>query len=223
MKNNIFTVCVDGSIGVGKSTMIDILKSNFNNWEFVPEPVNEWINTGILDAFYKDMERYSYTFQNKVFIDRTRVLMDCNNTSNNITIRVVERSPYADRHCFAKNCYESGLMNNMEWNIYTEWFDWLSEKISLSEYIDMFVYLECDPQTSYDRIKIRGRKEEDNMSFDYLNKLSNLYDNLYNNINKKSPILKLDASIDFKNNIDNRNRYVKNIHNSINDIIKTIV
>jgi len=175
MKNNIFTVCIDGSIGVGKSTMIDILKNKFKDWVFIPEPVEEWINSGILDAFYKDMNRYSYTFQSKVFIDRTKVLMECINPENNQIIRVVERSPYADRYCFAQNCYDSGLMNKMEWNIYTEWFDWLSYTISLRTYIDMFVFLKCDPSTSFERIKSRGRKEEDKISIDYLKKLSKFH------------------------------------------------
>jgi len=218
MKNNIFTVCVDGSIGVGKSTMIDILKTKFPKWVFISEPVDKWIETGILDAFYKDMSRYSYTFQNKVFLDRTRVLMECTNPENNFTIRVVERSPYADRYCFAQNCYDSGLMNKMEWNIYTEWFDWLSYTISLRTYIDMFVFLKCDYNTSFERINSRGRKEEDEISIDYLKKLSICYDNLYENIDNtisSSSILTLDARADFKNNDDIQNLYIEQIYMKI--------
>jgi|SaaInlV_165m_DNA_1040744.scaffolds.fasta_scaffold16290_2 deoxyadenosine/deoxycytidine kinase len=230
MKNNIFTVCIDGSIGVGKSTMIDILKNKFKDWVFIPEPVEEWINSGILDAFYKDMNRYSYTFQSKVFIDRTKVLMECINPENNQIIRVVERSPYADRYCFAQNCYDSGLMNKMEWNIYTEWFDWLSYTISLRTYIDMFVFLKCDPSTSFERIKSRGRKEEDKISIDYLKKLSKCYNDLYEYIdipaceapeleerieNTTSSILTLDARADFKNNDEIQNEYIEQIYMKI--------
>ena len=43
--------------------------------QVVPEPVDKWQNIGmgshnILDAFYKEPERYAYTFQNYVFVTR---------------------------------------------------------------------------------------------------------------------------------------------------------
>ena len=42
--------------------------------EVVPEPVGTWQNLAgggnILDAFYRDPERYAYTFQNYVFLTR---------------------------------------------------------------------------------------------------------------------------------------------------------
>lgn len=41
----------------------------------VPEPVDKWQCIGengvnVLDAFYRDPERYAYTFQNYVFVTR---------------------------------------------------------------------------------------------------------------------------------------------------------
>ena len=37
------TISIEGNIGVGKSSFIDILKNNFD-CEVVPEPVQMWLN-----------------------------------------------------------------------------------------------------------------------------------------------------------------------------------
>ena len=43
--------------------------------QVVPEPVDKWQDVGsghhnVLDAFYKEPERFAYTFQNYVFVTR---------------------------------------------------------------------------------------------------------------------------------------------------------
>ena len=42
--------------------------------QVIPEPVDRWQNLdgggNILDAYYKEPERYAYTFQNFVFLSR---------------------------------------------------------------------------------------------------------------------------------------------------------
>ena len=49
------------------------------SWQVVPEPVEKWQNihdasggepSNLLEAFYKNPERYAYTFQNYVFVTR---------------------------------------------------------------------------------------------------------------------------------------------------------
>lgn len=47
----------------------------------MPEPVNTWQNLegggNILDAFYRDPQRYAYTFQNYVFLSRCMQACPC--------------------------------------------------------------------------------------------------------------------------------------------------
>ena len=82
--NGIEIISIDGNIGSGKSTLIEILKKYYQNNDniiFLKEPVNEWQNitdvdnSNILDKFYKDKKRWSYTFQNFAFITRMTNLM----------------------------------------------------------------------------------------------------------------------------------------------------
>ena len=73
---------IEGNIGSGKSTIIDYLKKKYNkdniNNEivFLPEPVDEWEtikdeeNNTILQKFYADQKKYSFTFQIMAYISR---------------------------------------------------------------------------------------------------------------------------------------------------------
>ena len=70
---------IDGNIGSGKSRLISELKKNndfANNVIFVQEPVNIWNEikdkTGktILEYFYEDKEKYSFSFQIMAYISR---------------------------------------------------------------------------------------------------------------------------------------------------------
>lgn len=79
------TLAVEGNIGAGKSTFLDIMSDRSLELqdiiEVVPEPVDEWqAVTGVagagaepvnlLDRFYKDPKRYAYTFQHYVLLTR---------------------------------------------------------------------------------------------------------------------------------------------------------
>ena len=64
-----------------------------------------------------------------------------------------------------KNChvifvdyFHSGKMPDLEYAVLSEWFDWIvgSQKLPM----DLIVYLQTTPETVYDRIKKRCRKEE---------------------------------------------------------------
>src|SRR5271154_55052 len=112
---------LEGNIGAGKSTFLSILGKNFD-FEIVFEPTDKWqrVNNNdgnLLDLFYKDSKRWAYTFQSFAFISRVRTQFEQNQKLSK-KIQVLERSVYCDRFCFAKNCVEIGLMDELEWHIY---------------------------------------------------------------------------------------------------------
>jgi hypothetical protein len=75
-------------------------------------------------TFYKDPARYAYTFQSFAFITR---LMEQQKPQKKL-IRILERSALSD-YCFARNCYETGLMNEVEWAAYEEWWSFFSRSM----------------------------------------------------------------------------------------------
>ena len=69
-------VSIEGNIGAGKSTLLDKLRSENPNWIVINEPVGVWssfrndANENMLEVFYKDRKRWSYTFQNCALLTR---------------------------------------------------------------------------------------------------------------------------------------------------------
>lgn len=199
---------IEGNIGSGKSTLLDLL-SKTPNTEVIPEPVHMWTdikdnnNTNLLQHFYSDMNRYSYMFQTMVFKTRLESL----EPKQNKRFRFSERSIWTDRYVFGKMCLEDEKMNSIESNCYKYWFTWLEEKFKPTP--DGIIYVKCSPEKCLERINIRGRSEENNISLDYLNKLNTYHEEWLQNW-KETPVLIIDNEED--------NNY-ENILNKINNYI----
>tara|TARA_B100001093_G_scaffold419910_1_gene411639 strand:- start:866 stop:1585 length:720 start_codon:yes stop_codon:yes gene_type:complete len=174
-------ISIEGNIGTGKTTLINILKKKFgkkNSVIFVEEPLNQWLNLkdkdgkNILGKFYEDQERWSYSFQMHAFITRSKDILR-QNTDENVII--IERSVLTDCNVFAKLLYNSGKISEMEWKLYNEWFIWLTEHFA-SVKPDKFVYLRAEPEVSYQRMIKRTRDEENNVPLEYLQAVSEKHD-----------------------------------------------
>jgi len=69
-------VSIEGNIGSGKSTLMDQLRAERADWVFIDEPVSLWSSLrnedgdSLLQLFYKDRTRWSYTFQNCALLTR---------------------------------------------------------------------------------------------------------------------------------------------------------
>jgi deoxyadenosine/deoxycytidine kinase len=163
---------VEGNIGAGKSTFLRLIKQELGI-DVVYEPTNKWQRAGqkenLLDLFYKDTKRWAYTFQSYAFITRIQAQMEHEKSVTSIAPQVYERSVYCDRYCFAKNCFELGLMTELEWNIYKDWFGWLVEAYSQKPH--GFIYLRSTPEVCHQRIQKRSRCEESDIPLSYLESL----------------------------------------------------
>ena len=98
---------IEANIGAGKTTFINKLEEYFENNKNIVclrEPVDEWINlkdsegNNILNYFYKDTKRWSYTFQMNAFMTRIESIKKKYKSNK---INFIERSIYTDKNCFA--------------------------------------------------------------------------------------------------------------------------
>lgn len=213
-------IYIEGNIGCGKSTLLRLLVSYFKNdtrFGFVQEPVSQWTsfkdNDGenILDKFYKDQKKWSFPFQMNAFISRINAI-----ERNNNEIKIIERSVYTDRYCFAKNCVESCVMNKIEHDIYCYWHDWLTNKFNVKP--DGFIYLKAKPSICGDRIRNRARNEEGEIPIEYLENLHIKHEDWMKNID--TPVIEIDANIDYINDKQNLITLYKQIENFIETISK---
>ena len=132
MTSTITTILsIEGNIGSGKSTIIDYLKERYKNdkeFIFLPEPVDEWEtikdeeNITILQKFYNDQKKYSFTFQIMAYISRLNLLRKTIK-ENPGKIIISERSLFTDKYVFAKMLYDSGNMESIQYQIYNKWFE----------------------------------------------------------------------------------------------------
>jgi len=209
MSQNI--ISIEGNIGVGKSTFTYILQNIFTESTIVKEPVDIWLNTitqtgeNILGLFYKDISRWGYTFQNLAYVTRMMKIQDAIKTNKNIIF--LDRSLGTDKNVFEKMLYDDKLITDIEHNMYNLWCDFYIKYVN-NMCSWKYIYLKCSPNTSYERIKKRGREEEKNITLEYLDKLHKYHEEWLMNTND---VLIIDCDRDFENDLEFQQEIIKKV------------
>ena len=168
-------ILFEGNIAAGKSTVGQRLAES-GRFGFIEEPVGSWqqgFEENLLDLFYRDTERWAFTFQLAAFTTRAKTWAEVLAMTDHRNV-VLERSIYCDRYVFAKNCYRSGLMSKTEWQLYCRLWDWLESNWCTDP--NKIVYLRTPAEVCYERINERGRSEESTIPLGYLRDLEVLHD-----------------------------------------------
>jgi len=194
-------ISVEANVGAGKSSFLKIFGNKWpETFNVIYEPLDEWqqkysdVNNNILGLFYGNIPRWGYTFQSNAFITR---IQKYENEKVSEKINLTERSIFSDRHIFAQMLYDDGLMNEIEWKLYLNWFEWLNDKFNAKP--EAIIYLRCDPEIAYERVKKRARSEEEAVSLDYLKRLSEYHDKWLLN-EKTIPVKIVNVDEDFIDN-----------------------
>jgi len=159
-------VAIAGNIGVGKSSLTQILSHRLG-WRPFFEAVDD--NPYLAD-FYADMRRWS--FHSQIFFlgrrlqDHLRILA-CPDPA------VQDRAIYEDAEIFARNLYRRGDFGERDYRIYRALYDAL---IQCLQPPDVIVYLRASTSTLQSRIRCRGREYELATPASYLGSLNDLYD-----------------------------------------------
>lgn len=159
-------VAVAGNIGVGKSTLVELLSERLG-WAPFYEPEGE--NPYLAD-FYADMPKWS--FQSQIFF-LSRRLMAHRRLLDHPTSAIQDRTVYEDAEIFAQNLYLQGHMVERDYQTYRELY------LVLGQFLpppDLVVYLRASTQTLRNRIKHRGRDYEQQIQSEYLDRLNDLYE-----------------------------------------------
>ena len=211
---------IEGNIGSGKSTIIDYLKEKYKNDNdanliFLPEPVDEWEtikdeeNNTILQKFYADQKKYSFTFQIMAYISRLNLLRKTIK-ENPGKIIISERSLFTDKYVFAQMLYDSKNMEHIEFEIYNKWFHSFLDIAPVSK----MIYLKTDPKISFERISLRNRSGEEKIPFEYIENCHKYHNSMYNIINFEKKII--DCTADFKEDAN----YFENVSQEIIEFTK---
>lgn len=172
-------VSVEGNIGAGKTTLLDFLRKGHPEWIFIREPVDTWSSIrndhgeSLLQVFYKDRKRWSYTFQNCALLTRHQNIESAINDARasglvGKQIFLTERCLQTDYQVFTKMLKAEGSIDELELNLYKRW---LGHLLSTATPLQAIVHVTTNPEVCAQRIKSRARQGEDAIPLEYLQSL----------------------------------------------------
>jgi len=159
-------IAVAGNIGVGKSTLTALLSERLG-WEAFYEAVDD--NPYLAD-FYRDMRQWS--FHSQIFFLSRRLRHHRQILDRPGTV-VQDRSVYEDAEIFAENLYRQGHMTERDYRTYRGLYEAMALFLPPP---DLIVYLRASVPTLQQRIRMRGRDFEQEVSAEYLEQLNQLYE-----------------------------------------------
>jgi deoxyadenosine/deoxycytidine kinase len=190
------TIAIAGNIGAGKTSLVEFLTSTYNITPFY-EPNDE---NPYLEDFYKDMKRWSFHSQLYFLSNKFRIHQQVDTTPG---VVVQDRTIFEDVEIFATALHQMKQISNRDWKTYQDFYQCITASIKPP---DLMIYLKCSIRTVRKRIKIRGRKMEQDIPLSYLRRLDKLYENWITNYTMSKVLViesdKLDYMCDFVDRLD---------------------
>jgi len=205
-------VSIEGNIGSGKSTLLANLKEALKDNKkivFLKEPVDEWETIKdangctMLQKFYENQEKYSFSFQMMAYISRLATFKQAVKENPEAKIFITERSLDTDKHVFAQMLFDDKKIEDVNFHTFAQEFP-----------IAGLIYVNTLPEICHQRIMKRSREGEDCIPLDYLQNCGNYHDYMMS-VMSDSPILKLDGNVDIYQNTSIVNDWVDKIKSFI--------
>lgn len=187
-------IAIAGNIGAGKTELTAFLCKKYGLKPFF-EPNDQ--NPYLAD-FYKDMKTWSFRSQIFFLTHKFRLHRELEKQSGT---SIQDRTIYEDAEIFAKNLFRQRNIDKRDWKTYWELYETVSSTLKPP---DLMIYLRCPVKTLKARIRLRGRKMEQDIPSAYLNRLNGLYEDWFARY-KMSPVLELPTdTLDYLTNLVDR-------------------
>ena len=160
------SIAIAGNMGSGKSTLVDFLCRTYGVTPFY-EPNDE--NPYLAD-FYKDMKRWAFQSQLYFLSNKFRLHQELDRQPGVVAL---DRTIFEDAEIFATALYQMRKISKRDWETYQGLYGAILDAIRPP---DLMIYLRCSMRTLRQRIRLRGRKMEQDVPLSYLKRLERLYD-----------------------------------------------
>lgn len=160
-----YFVAIAGNMGVGKSTLTQLLAKDFG-WMPFYEVADD--NPYLAD-FFQDMRQWS--FHSQIFFLARRIRTHRQMLNHPASV-IQDRSIYEDANVFARNLHQRRNMTDRDYEVYRGIYE---ELIQFLPTPDLIVYLKASVPTLIGRVQRRGRDFERYISPLYLQQLNELY------------------------------------------------
>jgi deoxyadenosine/deoxycytidine kinase len=176
------SIAIAGNMGTGKSSLVEFLSRTYSAQPFY-EPNEE---NPYLPDFYKDMKRWSFHSQLYFLSNKFRLHQELDRAPG---VVVLDRTIYEDAEIFATALKEMRKFDRRDWDTYWDFYKIILRAIRPP---DLMIYLRCSMRTLRRRIRLRGRKMEQDIPLRYIKRLDRLYETWISNY-KLSEVLVLET------------------------------
>ncbi len=159
-------IAIAGNMGIGKTRLTKQL-AEYYNWQKYLEPFED---NPYLENFYQDMK--SWAFHSQLYFLGKR-LQDHHTLVKASETVIQDRSLYENAEVFAKNLYKQGYISAHDWQTYEQLYKSMCQILPPP---DLVIYLKASTYKIYQRIQKRNRKMEEQISWQYIDNLNQLYE-----------------------------------------------
>ncbi len=160
------TIAIAGNMGSGKSTLVEFLARTYGVMPFY-EPNDE---NPYLSDFYKDMKRWAFQSQLYFLSNKFRLHQELDRQAGVVAL---DRTIFEDAEIFATALLQMRKISKRDWATYQSFYHAILDAIRPP---DLMIYLRCSMRPLRQRIRLRGRKMEQDVPLAYLKRLERLYE-----------------------------------------------
>ncbi len=160
------SIAIAGNMGSGKSTLVEFLARQYGVMPFY-EPNDE--NPYLAD-FYRDMRRFAFQSQVYFLSNKFRLHQELDRQPGVVAL---DRTIFEDAEVFATALHQMRKISKRDWETYQGLYQAILDAIRPP---DLMIYLRCSMRTLRQRIRLRGRRMEQNVPLAYLKRLDRLYE-----------------------------------------------
>jgi deoxyadenosine/deoxycytidine kinase len=188
------SIAIAGNMGSGKSTLVEFLHRTYGVVPFY-EPNDE--NPYLAD-FYKDMKRWAFQSQLYFLSSKFRLHQELDRQPGVVAL---DRTIFEDAEVFATALHQMRKISKRDWQTYQAFYQAILDAIRPP---DLMIYLQCPMRTLRQRIRLRGRKMEQDVPLAYLRRLERLYENWIGNYSMSEVLVLETGTLDYIHDLVHR-------------------
>lgn len=156
-------IAIEGNIGAGKTSLVTKIAHDYN-----AKPILErFADNPFLPKFYEDAQRYAFTLEMSFLADRYQQISD-----DLLQLDLFKDFIVSDYDIYKSLIFSKITLNQDEFKLYRKLFYLMYKDIAKPE---LYVYLYQSTERLKENIKKRGRKYEQNIDSEYLDKINSGY------------------------------------------------
>ena len=199
---NLNYIAIEGPIGVGKTSLAKLLSKRLS----AKLILEKFEDNPFLSEFYNDPARSAFQTQLFFLLQRYQQQHDIRQVDMFHNLLISDYMFIKDR------LFASLNLDDKEMNLYDSIANIMERNIINP---DLIIYLQADTSTLMKNIDKRGRDFENNISYDYINALNEIYTEYFFRYNDTPLVIINTNNIDFVNNAEDLDQVIEYIRQPV--------